>query len=136
MPLDLMYVLIDNAPPRRIIHSRRNCSRPSSGCLTITRQYVPCTHSLDVPFLALHYVRQTDSLESRRVEGFQSQQIRQVRHRNDRVANVCCTQQALINWYSKAYSEYFDPCQEAADKSIKCLKRNGGERAMCSDFFQ
>ncbi|KAI4928618.1 Mitochondrial copper homeostasis protein [Alternaria conjuncta] len=21
--------------------------------------------------------------------------------------------------------EYFDPCQEAADKSIKCLKRNG-----------
>lgn len=37
---------------------------------------------------------------------------------------------------SKAYSEYFDPCQEAADKSIRCLKRNGGERAMCSDFFQ
>ncbi|KAF1358041.1 cytochrome c oxidase-assembly factor COX23, mitochondrial [Lizonia empirigonia] len=35
-----------------------------------------------------------------------------------------------------AYSEYFDPCQEAADKSIRCLKRNGGERAMCSDFFQ
>ncbi|CAE7177544.1 Mitochondrial copper homeostasis protein [Pyrenophora teres f. teres] len=37
---------------------------------------------------------------------------------------------------SKAYSEYYDPCQEAADRSIKCLKRNGGERAMCSDFFQ
>ncbi|KAF2854896.1 cytochrome c oxidase-like protein-assembly factor COX23 [Plenodomus tracheiphilus IPT5] len=37
---------------------------------------------------------------------------------------------------NKAYSEYFDPCQEAADKSIRCLKRNGGERAMCSDFFQ
>nr|Q0UWF1.1 RecName: Full=Cytochrome c oxidase-assembly factor COX23, mitochondrial; Flags: Precursor [Parastagonospora nodorum SN15] len=36
----------------------------------------------------------------------------------------------------KAYSEYFDPCQEAADKSIRCLKRNGGERAMCTDFFQ
>ncbi|KAH8726321.1 cytochrome c oxidase-assembly factor COX23, mitochondrial [Phaeosphaeriaceae sp. PMI808] len=35
-----------------------------------------------------------------------------------------------------AYSEYFDPCQEAADKSIRCLKRNGGERAMCVDFFQ
>lgn len=38
--------------------------------------------------------------------------------------------------HSKAYSEYFDPCQEAADKSIRCLKRNGGERAMCVDFFQ
>ncbi|KAL6708739.1 Mitochondrial copper homeostasis protein [Coniothyrium glycines] len=37
---------------------------------------------------------------------------------------------------NKAHSEYFDPCQEAADKSIRCLKRNGGERAMCSDFFQ
>jgi len=37
---------------------------------------------------------------------------------------------------SKAHSEYFDPCQEAADRSIRCLKRNGGERAMCSDFFQ
>ncbi|KAL1793151.1 hypothetical protein ACET3X_008133 [Alternaria dauci] len=36
---------------------------------------------------------------------------------------------------NKAYSEYYDPCQEAADKSIRCLKRNGGERAMCSDFF-
>jgi cytochrome c oxidase assembly protein subunit 23 len=40
------------------------------------------------------------------------------------------------DWDSKAYSEYFDPCQEAADKSLRCLKRNGGERAMCSDFFQ
>ncbi|EOA80911.1 Mitochondrial copper homeostasis protein [Exserohilum turcicum] len=37
---------------------------------------------------------------------------------------------------NKAHSEYYDPCQEAADRSIRCLKRNGGERAMCSDFFQ
>ena len=37
---------------------------------------------------------------------------------------------------SKAYSEYFDPCQEAANKSIRCLNRNGGDREMCSDFFQ
>ncbi|EUC36881.1 hypothetical protein COCVIDRAFT_86336 [Bipolaris victoriae FI3] len=37
---------------------------------------------------------------------------------------------------NKAFSEYYDPCQEAADRSIRCLKRNGGERAMCSDFFQ
>lgn len=36
----------------------------------------------------------------------------------------------------KQYSEYFDPCEEAAQKSIKCLHRNGGDREMCSDFFQ
>ncbi|KAH7132108.1 cytochrome c oxidase-assembly factor COX23, mitochondrial [Dendryphion nanum] len=40
----------------------------------------------------------------------------------------------LLN--SKAYSEYFDPCQEAANKSIRCLNRNGGDRQMCTDFFQ
>ncbi|EAT89118.2 hypothetical protein SNOG_03913 [Parastagonospora nodorum SN15] len=43
---------------------------------------------------------------------------------------------AATRFDNKAYSEYFDPCQEAADKSIRCLKRNGGERAMCTDFFQ
>ncbi|KAF2031788.1 hypothetical protein EK21DRAFT_62505 [Setomelanomma holmii] len=43
---------------------------------------------------------------------------------------------AATKFDNKAYSEYFDPCQEAADKSIRCLKRNGGERAMCTDFFQ
>ncbi|KAH7402041.1 hypothetical protein DE146DRAFT_754648 [Phaeosphaeria sp. MPI-PUGE-AT-0046c] len=43
---------------------------------------------------------------------------------------------AATRFENKAYSEYFDPCQEAADKSIRCLKRNGGERAMCTDFFQ
>jgi cytochrome c oxidase assembly protein subunit 23 len=37
---------------------------------------------------------------------------------------------------SKQYSQYFDPCQEAAQKSIRCLHRNGGDREMCSDFFQ
>ena len=37
---------------------------------------------------------------------------------------------------SKQYSEYFDPCQEAAQRSIKCMHRNGGERDMCTDFFQ
>ncbi|KAF2265578.1 hypothetical protein CC78DRAFT_532255 [Lojkania enalia] len=37
---------------------------------------------------------------------------------------------------NKQYSEYFDPCQEAANRSIRCLHRNGGEKEMCSDFFQ
>ncbi|KAK7450063.1 cytochrome c oxidase-assembly factor cox-23 [Colletotrichum acutatum] len=36
----------------------------------------------------------------------------------------------------KAKSEYFDPCQELAQKSIKCLHRNGGDRTMCGDYFQ
>ncbi|ORX96061.1 hypothetical protein BCR34DRAFT_497992 [Clohesyomyces aquaticus] len=38
--------------------------------------------------------------------------------------------------YRKQNSEYFDPCQEAASKSIRCLHRNGGDREMCGDFFQ
>ncbi len=37
---------------------------------------------------------------------------------------------------SKSKSEYFDPCQEAATKSIRCLNRNGGDRAMCTDYFE
>ena len=38
--------------------------------------------------------------------------------------------------FSKSKSEYFDPCQEAASKSIRCLNRNGGDRAMCTDYFE
>lgn len=37
---------------------------------------------------------------------------------------------------SKQYSQYFDPCQEAASRSLRCLHRNGGDRDMCSDYFQ
>ncbi|KAK7733657.1 Mitochondrial copper homeostasis protein [Cytospora paraplurivora] len=36
----------------------------------------------------------------------------------------------------KSRSEWFDPCQEAANKSFKCLNRNGGDRALCQDYFQ
>lgn len=38
--------------------------------------------------------------------------------------------------YSKRYSEYFDPCQDAANRSLKCLRRNGGDRMMCQDYFE
>jgi len=37
---------------------------------------------------------------------------------------------------SKRPGEYFDPCQEAAARSLKCLHRNGGDREMCTDYFQ
>ncbi|KAI3322148.1 hypothetical protein HD806DRAFT_536614 [Xylariaceae sp. AK1471] len=37
---------------------------------------------------------------------------------------------------NKSTSEYFDPCQEAASKSIRCLNRNGGDRQMCTDYFE
>ncbi|KAL1588218.1 hypothetical protein WHR41_02903 [Cladosporium halotolerans] len=37
---------------------------------------------------------------------------------------------------NKRYSEYFDPCQDAANKSLKCLRRNGGDREMCQDYFE
>jgi cytochrome c oxidase assembly protein subunit 23 len=36
----------------------------------------------------------------------------------------------------KRTSQYYDPCQEAANKSIKCMHRNGGDRDMCQDYFQ
>lgn len=37
---------------------------------------------------------------------------------------------------SKLPGEYLDPCQEAASRSLKCLHRNGGDREMCTDYFQ
>jgi hypothetical protein len=37
---------------------------------------------------------------------------------------------------SKQRSEYFDPCQETAERSIRCLNRNRGDRDMCKDYFQ
>ncbi|KAI1496839.1 hypothetical protein F5X99DRAFT_413709 [Biscogniauxia marginata] len=33
-------------------------------------------------------------------------------------------------------SQYLDPCQEAASRSIRCLNRNEGDRAMCTDYFE
>ncbi|KAF2212893.1 hypothetical protein CERZMDRAFT_59044 [Cercospora zeae-maydis SCOH1-5] len=43
--------------------------------------------------------------------------------------------QSSSRFESKRYSEYFDPCQDAANRSLKCLRRNGGDRAMCQDYF-
>ncbi|EWC46166.1 hypothetical protein DRE_04544 [Drechslerella stenobrocha 248] len=37
---------------------------------------------------------------------------------------------------SKDSSKFFDPCQDAADRSLKCLRRNLGDREMCTDYFQ
>ncbi|KAA8896773.1 hypothetical protein FN846DRAFT_816951 [Sphaerosporella brunnea] len=36
----------------------------------------------------------------------------------------------------KFHSEYFDPCQEAADRSLRCLHRNPGDKEFCNDYFQ
>ncbi|KAK4445089.1 hypothetical protein QBC34DRAFT_384675 [Podospora aff. communis PSN243] len=37
---------------------------------------------------------------------------------------------------SKSRSEFLDPCQETAARSIQCLRRNDGDRSMCQDYFQ
>lgn len=37
---------------------------------------------------------------------------------------------------SKSKSEFYDPCQEAAQRSYKCLYRNGGDKTMCAEYFQ
>ena len=47
----------------------------------------------------------------------------------------CCLLMILM-YPSKDYSKYYDPCQEAASRSIRCLHRNTGNKELCSDFFQ
>ncbi|KAJ5320266.1 hypothetical protein PENANT_c010G11475 [Penicillium antarcticum] len=37
---------------------------------------------------------------------------------------------------NKHASQYYDPCQDFADRSLKCMKRNGFDREMCHDYFQ
>ncbi|KAG5971328.1 Mitochondrial copper homeostasis protein [Claviceps cyperi] len=37
---------------------------------------------------------------------------------------------------TKSHSKFVDPCQEAAQRSYKCLFRNDGDKSMCSDYFQ
>lgn len=37
---------------------------------------------------------------------------------------------------SKNASEYYDPCQDFADRSLKCMKRNAFDKEMCGDYFQ
>jgi cytochrome c oxidase assembly protein subunit 23 len=36
---------------------------------------------------------------------------------------------------SKRSSQYQDPCQDFANRSIRCLHRNGGDRELCQDYF-
>lgn len=42
----------------------------------------------------------------------------------------------IIAGRRKRSSEYFDPCQEYANRSRKCMLRNSGDRDMCIDYFQ
>jgi len=62
---------------------------------------------------------------------------------------TCCTLRHLLpsvhkyrtclisdSRYRKDYSKHFDPCQEAANKSIKCLHRNPNQKDLCNDYFQ
>ncbi|KAG9248310.1 hypothetical protein BJ878DRAFT_488637 [Calycina marina] len=37
---------------------------------------------------------------------------------------------------NKRPGEYFDPCQEASARSMKCLHRNANNKEMCNDYFQ
>lgn len=36
----------------------------------------------------------------------------------------------------KVLSKYYDPCQEAADRSLRCVYRNNGDRDLCQDYFK
>ncbi|RCI09083.1 hypothetical protein L249_5125 [Ophiocordyceps polyrhachis-furcata BCC 54312] len=48
---------------------------------------------------------------------------------------VCAAKRLRIE-ISKPKSEFLDPCQEAAQRSYKCLYRNGGDRTMCAQYFK
>ncbi|KAK3321954.1 hypothetical protein B0H66DRAFT_601434 [Apodospora peruviana] len=41
-----------------------------------------------------------------------------------------------VKFELKNKSEFLDPCQEAAQRSIRCLNRNDGDRSFCTDYFQ
>ncbi|KAL4781206.1 cysteine alpha-hairpin motif superfamily [Aspergillus varians] len=44
--------------------------------------------------------------------------------------------QAERKFTNKSASEYYDPCQDFADRSLRCMKRNAFDREMCGDYFQ
>ncbi|RPA83375.1 cytochrome c oxidase-assembly factor cox-23, mitochondrial [Ascobolus immersus RN42] len=44
--------------------------------------------------------------------------------------------EARMRYRSKAVSEYYDPCGEAAKRSIRCLHRNQNEKDLCSAYFE
>ncbi|KAM3526802.1 hypothetical protein MY4038_006669 [Beauveria bassiana] len=46
------------------------------------------------------------------------------------------TGEAKQKFATKSKSEFYDPCQEAAQRSYKCLYRNNGDKSMCTDYFQ
>ncbi|ROT37060.1 hypothetical protein SODALDRAFT_334129 [Sodiomyces alkalinus F11] len=46
------------------------------------------------------------------------------------------TEETKRKFETKSKSQYFDPCQDAAARSIRCLKRNNGDREMCGEYFQ
>jgi cytochrome c oxidase assembly protein subunit 23 len=37
---------------------------------------------------------------------------------------------------SKGPSRYYDPCQESANMSVKCLEMNNFDRDMCTEYFK
>ena len=41
-----------------------------------------------------------------------------------------------LTTFSKTSSKFFDPCQDFANASIKCMTRNAGDKDMCQDYFK
>lgn len=46
------------------------------------------------------------------------------------------TKETKARFENKSKSEFFDPCQEAAERSLRCLRRNDYDKAFCGDYFQ
>lgn len=75
-------------------------------------------------------------LHQRRTRGIPSP-----RKSSKRTPPTCQTQprrnqRQRLTKHRKSKSEFYDPCQEAAQRSYKCLYRNGGDKSMCGEYFQ
>jgi hypothetical protein len=46
------------------------------------------------------------------------------------------SKQRLRPSFSKRNSEFHDPCQEAAERSHRCLQRNNFDKTFCKDYFE
>ncbi|KAF4976741.1 hypothetical protein FZEAL_6637 [Fusarium zealandicum] len=72
----------------------------------------------------------------RRGRGMDRRQAPQVRDVSDRIPPPSAEPELTASAHRKSKSEFYDPCQEAAKKSYKCLFRNGGDKSMCGEYFQ
>lgn len=139
---------IDAKAKFRHTAERRGCHRASTTPPSNTRRSAPlCYEAPEPPRLsgALRHViinfdaaAANDEHRQGPVDGGDEGEVREVTRASRRGARRILERYhaAADRGDSKSKSLYFDPCQEAASRSIKCLNRNKGDRDMCGEYFQ